>query len=66
MLGTIEEFDVDAGLGSLRSAEGDRFAFHCTAVSDGSRQIPVGSRVVFAIGPAGPGVWEATAVTLIG
>ena len=62
-LGTVENFDADVGLGSLRTAEGVEYVFHCTAVSDGSRRIAAGTRVAFSVGPVGLGVWEATVVT---
>lgn len=64
-LGIVEDFDSDGGLGSLRTVGGAEYAFHCTAVSDGSRRIAVGTRVAFSIGPIGLGVWEATSITPI-
>ena len=60
--GTVERFDDDAGLGELSTPEGERYPFHCTAITDGSRTIEVGRTVAFVIGAGGPGRWEARSV----
>jgi cold shock CspA family protein len=62
LLGVVTAFDDDAGLGTVRSEDGRSWPFHCTRISDGSRQIDVGQPVVFTIGPGAPGQWEAESV----
>ncbi|MGA2124243.1 MAG: hypothetical protein ABSG58_07445 [Acidimicrobiales bacterium] len=42
--GVIESFDERRGDGVLRSDEGQLFYFHCVAIADGTRSIPVGVR----------------------
>ena len=37
--------------------------FHCTAIADGSRSIPVGVDVVFVVVPGRSGRWEAAEVS---
>lgn len=63
--GRVETFDPDVGLGLLRSADGETYPFHCTAISDGSRRIEVGRAVAFTVGAGGPGRWEAREVTAL-
>ena len=63
LLGRVAAFDAHVGLGEVASDDGQRFAFHCTAITDGSRRIEVGARVAFRVAPGGPGRWEATEVT---
>jgi cold shock CspA family protein len=60
--GTVETFDSGLGLGVVITALGDWYPFHCTAITDGSRQIEVGRDVTFVVGPGGPGRWEARQV----
>ena len=60
--GTVVTFDEAAGLGTVRGPDGQSWPFHCTRISDGSRQIEVGAHVVFQVGPGAPGRWEATSV----
>lgn len=54
-------FDEARGLGEIESA-GTRYPFHCTAIADGTRTIPVGASVTFEVRAAGLGRWEATAI----
>ncbi len=61
MRGTVIAFDEERGLGEL-DAEGTRYAFHCTALIDGTRSIEVGAAVTFGLRPGGMGQWEATAI----
>ncbi|MET0729431.1 MAG: cold-shock protein [Acidimicrobiales bacterium] len=61
MEGRVVEFDEGRGLGVI-DAEGHRYPFHCTAIQDGSRTIPVGASVTFEVRPGGMGRWEATAI----
>lgn len=61
--GVVVAFDEQKGYGTVRDdGEGDggeeRF-FHCTAVADGSRTIPVGLPVVYDVVPGRLGRWEA-------
>lgn len=60
--GRVEDFDAGRGLGTVRADDGSVYGFHCTAIADGSRAIDPGSAVVFEVGPAGPGRWEAKAL----
>mgnify|MGYP002631305737 CR=1 FL=1 len=60
--GTVARYDSEAGLGEVADAEGRRWPFHCTAISDGSREIDPATAVAFAIAPGGPGQWEARPV----
>jgi cold shock CspA family protein len=64
--GTVETFDTESGLGVVITALGDWYPFHCTAIAGGSRRIDVGREVAFAVGPGGPGRWEAGSVVPLG
>ncbi len=57
--GTVASYDADAGLGIVEDASGQRWMFHCTTISDGSRSIDVGNAVTFDVRPGGPGRFEA-------
>jgi cold shock CspA family protein len=59
--GTVVEFDEPRGLGVI-DAGGTRYPFHCTAILDGTRTIPVGTSVTFEVRAAGMGRWEATRI----
>lgn len=61
--GRVVDFDEHVGLGTVEADDGRRLAFHCTAISDGTRRIAVGAEVTFGSAPARGGRWEATAVT---
>jgi len=65
-IGVVAEFDEQVGLGTVQADDGRTFGFHCTAVADGSRTIPVGLRVAFTVVPGHLGTWEATDVTPVG
>ena len=56
------EFDEPRGLGVIDS-DGTRYPFHCTAILDGTRTIPVGASVTFEVRAAGMGRWEATEIS---
>ena len=59
--GTIIAFDEPVGLGTLvDDADGIEHPFHCTAIGDGTRDIPVGAAVTFRLAPARHGRTEAT------
>lgn len=64
--GTVTAFDDARGLGTITTDEGDRLGFHCTAIADGTRTIPVGARVVFTVVAGRLGLWEADGVTATG
>jgi len=61
LIGTVLEFDDPRGVGMVGC--GDRYVpFHCTAITDGSRHIDVGTVVAIRIGPARLGRVEARSV----
>lgn len=49
--GVVADFDADRGLGVVIDAEGNRYAFHCLEIADGSRTIDVGLDVGFEVLP---------------
>lgn len=57
--GTVSAFDVARGLGEVEADDGQRLPFHCTAIADGSRTIPVGARVAFEPAAGHRGLSEA-------
>ena len=61
--GVGTEFDEPRGLGSVRHDDGRSFPFHATAVSAGTRDVAVGTRVVFTVAAGHGGRYEARAVT---
>lgn len=63
--GVVESFDPEVGLGQVSIPGGAAFRFHCTTIADGSRHIEAGQAVSFVVRPAGPGQWEAMAITPI-
>jgi len=63
MTGTVASFDDDAGLGTIMADDGTTFAFHCTAIADGTRTIAVNTAVDFQPRPAGHGTYEASEIT---
>ena len=63
MTGTVTAFDHDRGLGEVTAADGRQLLFHCVEIADGTRTIPVGVPVEFAVIPGLLGAWEAGAIT---
>ena len=63
MVGVVTAFDDHAGLGEVQTADGTTYPFHCTQIADGSRTIPVGVAVTFAVRPWHQGRYEAEALT---
>ena len=61
LLGTVSEFDEPRGTGVVRCADRS-VPFHCTAITDGTRTIEVGTTVAVRIGPARLGRLEARSV----
>jgi len=65
--GRVVAFDATVGTGVVRAESGEELPFHATRVSDGSRTIEPGARVVFEAGAgAAPGSWEATTIVRVG
>jgi cold shock CspA family protein len=60
--GTVAAYDEAAGYGELVDRDGGRWWFHCTAIADGSRSIPVGAAVRFHLVPGHLGRHEAADV----
>jgi cold shock CspA family protein len=60
--GHVEAYDPRRGLGAIKRDDGHRFEFHCTAIADGSRDIPVGATVTFWVVPGHLGQWEAATI----
>jgi cold shock CspA family protein len=60
--GTVRSFDERRGVGEIEGDDRTTFAFHCTAVTDGSRRIAAGTPVEFEVVAGLPGRWEATAI----
>ena len=44
--GSVVAFDAHVGLGTI-VADGRRYPFHCIEIADGTRNIEVGTEVVF-------------------
>ena len=63
--GVVTEFDEPRGLGVVRGDDGTVYPFHCAALADGSRDVVVGTRVVFSVAAGHGGRYEARAVTTI-
>ena len=61
MRGTVTTFDKGVGLGEITTDDGRTVPFHCVVIADGSREIPVGTDVEFALIPK-LGRYEATHV----
>jgi cold shock protein len=60
--GEVTAFDEPRGLGTITTADGTELPFHCTAIADGSRTIPVGEQVRFVVAPGPQGHWQATSI----
>ena len=61
VIGSVVEFDDRRGVGVVRCAD-RTVPFHCTAITDGTRSIEVGTVVAVRIGPARLGRLEARSV----
>ena len=62
-LGRVASFDRTRGLGRVEEPDGTGYAFHATAVVDGSRDIEVDAAVAFTVAPGHGGRFEARALT---
>jgi cold shock CspA family protein len=58
-LGRVASFDPTRGIGTVADDAGAVYAFHATAIADGSRRIDVGTRVSFSLAPGHGGRHEA-------
>ena len=58
-LGRVASFDPTRGLGTVADDAGAVYAFHATAIADGSRRIDVGTRVSYSLAPGHGGRHEA-------
>lgn len=63
MRGIVERFDAATGLGEITGADGVTYPFHSTVITDGTRDIVVGTAVEFDVIPGHLGRWEAAAVS---
>ena len=64
-VGTVEAFDEARGIGTVVDDEATPYRFHCTALTDGTRSVAVGTRVVFEAVPAHLGQLEARAIGVL-
>jgi hypothetical protein len=58
----VTEFDEARGIGKVETGSGRRFAFHCTAITDGTRMIVRGTLVAVEVAPGHLGRLEASSV----
>lgn len=63
MKGEVAAFDEGAGLGVVRAEDAREYPFHCTEITDGSRQVAPGTAVDFIVAAGHRGQWEARRVT---
>jgi cold shock CspA family protein len=61
--GRVETFDEARGIGTVADDAGGSYPFHCTALTDGTRTVAVGTPVVFEVAPTHLGRLEARAIT---
>jgi cold shock CspA family protein len=60
LVGTVAAFDEAGGYGTVMADRPPaRWFFHCTAITDGSRTIAVGTAVQFEVAPGRMGRFEA-------
>ena len=62
----MADYDDHKGYGWLDTGDGERLFFHCTAIADGSRTIPVGIEVSYEPVTDPRGKPEAAAVRPLG
>ena len=61
--GRVEQYLSSTGLGEVSDESGLRYPFHCTAIANGTREIPDGQPVRFVLRTARGGRLEADAIT---
>ena len=66
MEGRVVAYDPARGLGSVEAADGRRYPFHCTRLTDARRDVAAGTPVRFRVVPGHLGQWEADAVDASG
>lgn len=47
--GTVTQFDRTVGLGEITDGEGRVWPFHCAMLTDGTRNVEVGTAVQFTV-----------------
>jgi cold shock CspA family protein len=57
--GVVQAYDRARGLGVVIEAGGAPYAFHATAIADGSRMIEADTEVTFLVAPGHQGRYEA-------
>jgi cold shock CspA family protein len=65
LTGKVDSFDKEVGLGQVRASDGRLYPFHCTEVTDGSRDIAVGTEVAFVRAAGHKGRPEARALVSV-
>ncbi len=60
--GVVTKFDDSVGLGMITESDGTEVPFHCTAISDGTRVVELGTIVCFSVFPGIGGRVEALRV----
>jgi CspA family cold shock protein len=65
MRGRVTEFDETRGLGTITADDGRTYPFHCTQITDGTRQIDTGQAVRFELLPK-LGRYEAGVIDKLG
>ena len=64
-LGRVASFDTNRGLGTVTDDTGAVYAFHATAIADGSRRIDVDTRVSYTLSPGHGGRHEARTLVVL-
>ncbi|MHB1988440.1 MAG: S1 domain-containing protein [Acidimicrobiales bacterium] len=62
-LGIVIKYDTARGIGAVRDDAGEEYAFHCTAITDGSREVGEATAVAFVLGARHGGAMEAVSLT---
>jgi cold shock CspA family protein len=62
----VQSYDRARGLGVVVEAGGAEYAFHATAIADGSRVIEADTVVTFLVAPGHLGRYEARSVAPAG
>ncbi len=64
--GRVASFDRARGMGTVLDDSGASFGFHATAISDGTRDVAVGTVVAFTVSPGHRGRYEARWLVTVG
>jgi CspA family cold shock protein len=65
LTGKVDSFDKEVGLGQVRASDRRLYPFHCTEITDGSREIAVGAEVAFVPAAGHKGLVEARALVSV-